>query len=570
MKRFLTLAASLLLFAALIVSVFAAETITVGIKASKTTANPGETVTVTVSVSDFKDCIGGSLKISYNTDVFERSSNSWTLATTPIMGVPDGDAVFAYGKNNATAVSGNIYQFTLKVKDNAPRGNYEVKVSVELNGANGSASGSKKVSITVDCNHTYDNSCDVDCNICGSKRTAEHIFDKGKITKEATCTEAGEKLLTCTVCKATKTEATQKAEHTYDNSCDTKCNVCDAERTIKHSWDKGKVTKEANCTQKGEKLFTCKVCKETKTESVKKTSHSYDNDCDPSCNSCGTERKVEHSYAKTWSVDETTHWYACSICGEKKDAGEHVFATEWTVIDVGHGYACTVCGAIPGVQPHEFDNACDEDCNICGHQREITHDYSKKWSYDADGHWQVCTVCGDELEMIPHTPGAEATETSDQICTDCGFIITPAGNHEHSMAGDWLSDETSHWYLCACGVYVDAVNHTWDAGMIDLEKMQILYHCTACGYLRTEEYIPPTTPPETQPSESTEPSVPPTTGAPTEAPTEPNLTPVQESEAFPFWIVLAIFLGISVVLNIVLLMCLISKSKEGKYSKHSE
>lgn len=567
MKRLLILAACLLLMAAMTMAVFAAETVTVGMKSSKTTANPGETVTVTVSVSEFKDCTGGSLKITYDKDIFERSSNDWTLATTPVMSMADGDAVFAYGKGNAATVSGNIYQFTLKVKDNAPRGSYEVKVSVTLNGANSSASGSKKVSITVDCNHVYDNSCDTDCNICGSKRTAEHIYDTGKITKKATCTEAGEKLLTCTVCEATKTEPTPKADHTYDNACDTNCNVCNAERTIEHSWNKGKVTKEATCTKKGEKLFTCKVCGETKTESIKKTAHSYDNDCDPTCNSCGTERKVEHDYSKTWSVDEKSHWYACSVCGDKKEEGEHTFATEWTVLDVGHGYACTVCGAIPDMQTHEFDNACDEDCNVCGYRREVTHDYSKHWFYDADGHWQVCNICGDELEMIPHTPGTEATETSDQICTDCGFIITPAGNHEHSMAGDWLSDEAGHWYLCACGTYVDAVAHTWDAGMIDLEKMQILYHCTECGYLKTEAYIPPTTPPETQPPETTAPTVPPTTQTPTEAPTEPNLTPVEETEEFPLWLLLAILLGISVVLNIVLLICVFAKSKAGKYSE---
>lgn len=568
MRRFLTFTACLLLLIGILaVPAFAADSIAVAMKASKTTVLPGETITVTVSVSEFKNCTGGLLKISYNTDVFERSDNKWTLSTAPAMNIADGDAVFAYGKSNPASVSGNVFQFTLKVKANAPRDSYDVQVTMDLNAGDEKSSATKKISITVDCNHTYDNSCDTDCNNCGSKRTAEHIFDKGKITKEATCTEAGEKLLTCTVCNATKTEATQKADHTYDNSCDTKCNVCDAERTIKHSWNKGKVTKEATCTQKGEKLFTCKVCGETKTESVKKTAHSYDNDCDPTCNTCGAERKVDHDYSKTWSVDEKNHWYACSVCGDKKEEGEHTFAVEWTVLDIGHGHACTVCGAVPGVQSHEFDNACDEDCNVCGHQREITHDYSKHWSYDADGHWQVCTICGDELEMIPHTPGADATETSDQICTDCGFIITPAGNHEHSMAGDWLSDETGHWYLCACGVYVDAVNHTWDAGMIDLEKMQVLYHCTACGFLKTEEYIPSTTPPETQPSEPTEPSVPPTTEAPTEMPTEPDLTPAQKSEVFPFWILLAILLGISVVLNIILLICLYSKSKEGKYSE---
>lgn len=570
MKRFLTFAACLLLLIGFLAApAFAADSIAVAMKASKTTVLPGETITVTVSVSEFKNCTGGLLKISYNTDAFERSDNKWTLSTAPAMNIADGDAVFAYGKSSPATVSGNVFQFTLKVKANAPRGSYDVQVTMDLNAGDEKSSATKKISITVDCNHTYDNSCDTTCNVCSSTREAEHIYDKGTVTKKATCTEKGEKLYTCTVCQATKTETVKKASHTYDNSCDTKCNVCDAEREIDHSWNKGKVTKEATCTEKGEKLYTCKVCGETKTETVKKTKHSYDNDCDPTCNACGAERSIEHDYAKNWSVDETSHWYACTVCGDKKDAGEHTFANAWTVTEAGHGYACTVCGAVPNVQEHAFDNTCDEACNICDYQREITHDYSKQWSYDAEGHWYACVVCGDELEMTPHTPSADATETEDQICLDCGFIITPAGNHEHSMAGDWLSDETGHWYLCACGVYTDAAAHTWDAGMIDLEKMQIFYNCTDCGFLKTEDYIVPTTPPETQPSETTEPTEPKDpTETPTEPPmpTDPELPTVEEAEPFPLWLLFAILFGISLVLNIVLLICVFNKQKEGKYS----
>lgn len=44
----------------------------------------------------------------------------------------------------------------------------------------------------------------------------EHTFDEGKVTKAATCKEAGEKLYTCTVCGATKTEKIAKTDaHKY-------------------------------------------------------------------------------------------------------------------------------------------------------------------------------------------------------------------------------------------------------------------------------------------------------------------------------------------------------------------
>lgn len=44
----------------------------------------------------------------------------------------------------------------------------------------------------------------------------EHTFDEGKVTKKATCKEAGEKTYTCTVCKTTKTESITKTnDHKY-------------------------------------------------------------------------------------------------------------------------------------------------------------------------------------------------------------------------------------------------------------------------------------------------------------------------------------------------------------------
>ena len=44
---------------------------------------------------------------------------------------------------------------------------------------------------------------------------AEHTWDNGTVTTAATCTEAGEKTYTCTVCSATKTEAIAAMGHSY-------------------------------------------------------------------------------------------------------------------------------------------------------------------------------------------------------------------------------------------------------------------------------------------------------------------------------------------------------------------
>ncbi|HCS84317.1 MAG TPA: hypothetical protein DIV51_06530, partial [Lachnospiraceae bacterium] len=44
-------------------------------------------------------------------------------------------------------------------------------------------------------------------------------------------------------------------------------------KTENHSWDAGKVTTKATCTEEGEKTFTCSICGDKKTEKVSATGH---------------------------------------------------------------------------------------------------------------------------------------------------------------------------------------------------------------------------------------------------------------------------------------------------------
>ena len=92
-----------------------------------------------------------------------------------------------------------------------------------------------------------------------------HTWDEGRVTTEPTCTKAGVKTYTCTVCKETKTEAIA---------------------ALGHKWDDGKVTTEPTCTAAGVKTYTCTVCKETKTEAVAALGH-VDADKDNKCDRCG-------------------------------------------------------------------------------------------------------------------------------------------------------------------------------------------------------------------------------------------------------------------------------------------
>ena len=134
----------------------------------------------------------------------------------------------------------------------------------------------------------------------------DHTWDAGKVTKEATCAQNGEKLYTCAVCKTTKTEeipatgnhkntelrnvkeATCTEEgytgDTYCKDCGTKLSSGKAVARTEHQWDSGKITKEPTTAENGIRTFTCEKCGTTKTETVEKLEDVKDNTKDDTKN----------------------------------------------------------------------------------------------------------------------------------------------------------------------------------------------------------------------------------------------------------------------------------------------
>lgn len=68
--------------------------------------------------------------------------------------------------------------------------------------------------------HTYSNSCDKDCNVCGEERVVEHTYSNECDT-------------TCNICGHTRTEI----QHVFDNDCDDTCNICSHKRKAPHNYD---------------------------------------------------------------------------------------------------------------------------------------------------------------------------------------------------------------------------------------------------------------------------------------------------------------------------------------------
>ena len=125
------------------------------------------------------------------------------------------------------------------------------KGTTSSGGGGGSSSGSHSHSHSYATAWSYDDTYHWHAATCGHdviSGKAEHTWNDGEVTKAATCTAAGEKTYTCTVCGATKTETI---------------------KALGHDWNEPTVVYAANGNN-GTKTYTCKHdgCTETKTEDI--------------------------------------------------------------------------------------------------------------------------------------------------------------------------------------------------------------------------------------------------------------------------------------------------------------
>ncbi len=224
---------------------------------------------------------------------------------------------------------------------------------------------------------------DTYCKDCNTKVTAgkvlpktDHTWDSGKITTAATCSGKGIKTYICTECNVTRTEEIPATGHqhtelrnakvatctqegytgdTYCKDCNTKLSSGKVLPKTDHTWDAGKITTVAICSEKGIKTFICTVCKSTRIEEIPATGHvnkitkfAKEASCksegytgDIYCQDCGTlieEGKVIPKADHVWNKGEITtpatcttkgiKTYSCASCGTTKT--EAIAAT-------GHG-----------------------------------------------------------------------------------------------------------------------------------------------------------------------------------------------------------------------------------------
>lgn len=212
------------------------------------------------------------------------------------------------------------------------------------------------------------------------------------------------------------------------------------------------VVMESSCYKKGQEQRICKECGEIETRELD-FAHEY--------------TKVE-ALAPTCSTTGHTEYQVCLDCNDMIGYEEIPMVahanTHWEKInDSYHSEYCDDCGNTTDKTNlnHNFDE---------GVKTEATCTEDGKTVY-------TCKDCGFSKEETiyaqGHTPGAEATCTTDQICTVCQTVLTEKTGHTPLIGS---CDEDSICATCDT-VLEEAKGHTssGDASCKDYE------YCTVCN-----------------------------------------------------------------------------------------
>lgn len=271
--------------------------------------------------------------------------------------------------------------------------------------------------------------------------------------------------------KNAKEATCSKEGYTGDKICKDCGKTIEAGKTIpkkEHSWDAGKVTKAANCTEKGIRTYTCQSCSITRTEDIPALGHKIVTDAAVAA-TCETDGKTEGSH--------------CSVCGTVLTAQKTVKATghDWDEGKITKAATCEEKG-VKTYTCRTCKKTRTEDVPALGHQAVTDAAVAATCETDGKTEGSHCSVCGKVLvkqETVKATGHKPVTDAA--VAATCETDGKTEGSH-CSVCGKVLTEQKT----------IPAFGHTWDTGKITKEaacetKGVKTYTCETCKKTRTEE-----------------------------------------------------------------------------------
>lgn len=373
------------------------------------------------------------------------------------------------------------------------------------------------------------------CSVCHTILAEQEVipakghtpYQNWETIKNPTCISHGEKVRRCSVCgEVAETANIDVTDHqvVIDESkaatCLTSgltegshCSVCHTvlvpQEVIQpkgHQWDEGEIVKQPTCTTAGEKLYHCKNCEQTKTETLSVLGHNFsdeytvdkaatctqDGEKSKHCSRCEavTDVTVIEKHGHDWDDGTVTKKPTCIVTGEKVYHCQKCEQTKTETVDaLGHNFSDEYTIDKPATCTQDGEKS--RHCSRCEAVTDVIviEKHGHSWDDGTVTKLPTCTATGEKVYQCKN-----CDKTYTETLSALGHNFSDEFTIDKEATCNQDGSKSRHCSRCNAVTEVTTIekhNHIWDDGIVTKKPTCTTegiktYYCQKCEQTRTE------------------------------------------------------------------------------------